>query len=165
MLAGIGGSALVAALKDVLVLGAVVGLGIALPWQLYGGIGPMFDRIVAERPGFLVLPAAGMSPSWFGSTVLLTACGFYMWPHTFGSVFSARNAGRVPAQCGDHAALPAHPALRVLHRIRGAARGPGAHRQWRRPRAASRDTAGIRAVDRRCRRRGADCSPRWCPAR
>jgi SSS family solute:Na+ symporter len=33
-----------------------------------------------------------MSPSWFASTVLLTVLGFYMWPHTFGSVFTARDA-------------------------------------------------------------------------
>ena len=28
---------------------------------------------------------------WFSSTVLLTALGFYMWPHTFGSALSARD--------------------------------------------------------------------------
>ncbi len=28
---------------------------------------------------------------WFSSTVLLTALGFYMWPHTFGSALSAKD--------------------------------------------------------------------------
>ena len=28
---------------------------------------------------------------WFSSTVLLTALGFYMWPHTFGSALTARD--------------------------------------------------------------------------
>ena len=92
VLAGIHGSAMTAAIKDVLVLVVVVGLGIALPLTLHGGIGPMFDRIILERPDFLVLPTQGLSPSWFVSTVLLTVCGFYMWPHTFGSVFSAKDA-------------------------------------------------------------------------
>lgn len=92
MLSGVRGSALTAALKDVMVLVAVVGLGITLPTMLHGGIGPMFARIEAEHPGFLTLPASGLSPSWFASTVLLTVCGFYMWPHTFGSVFTAKNA-------------------------------------------------------------------------
>jgi len=92
MLSGVKGSAMTAALKDVLVLVAVVGLGLALPNMLHGGIGPMFARIEAEHPGFLTLPASGLSPSWFASTVLLTVCGFYMWPHTFGSVFTAKNA-------------------------------------------------------------------------
>ncbi len=92
MLSGVKGSAMTAALKDVLVLVAVVALGIALPNMLHGGIGPMFARIEAEHPGFLTLPATGLSPSWFASTVMLTVCGFYMWPHTFGSVFTARSA-------------------------------------------------------------------------
>ena len=52
VLAGIKGSALNAALKDILVLVAVVGLGIALPYQHFGGIGPMFDKIIAAKPGF-----------------------------------------------------------------------------------------------------------------
>ena len=92
VLAGIKGSALNAALKDILVLVAVVGLGIALPYKHFGGIGPMFDRVIAANPTFLVLPETGQSKSWFVSTVALTAMGFYMWPHTFGSIFSAKNA-------------------------------------------------------------------------
>lgn len=91
VLAGVKGSTYTAALKDSLVLASVVGLGIALPHTLHGGIGPMFDRIIAERRDFLVLPDTGMSGTWFASTVLLTVCGFYMWPHTFGSVFTARD--------------------------------------------------------------------------
>lgn len=90
-LSGVKGSAATAALKDVMVLVAVVALGIALPSMLHGGIGPMFARIEAEHPGFLVLPATGMSPSWFASTVVLTVGGFYMWPHTFASVFTAKS--------------------------------------------------------------------------
>lgn len=92
MLSGIHGSAMTAALKDALVLIAIVGLAFALPNVLHGGVGAMFARVNAEYPGFLTLPATGMSPSWFASTVLLTVCGFYMWPHTFGSLFSAKSA-------------------------------------------------------------------------
>ena len=33
-----------------------------------------------------------MGHAWYVSTVLLTSCGFYMWPHTFGSAFTARSA-------------------------------------------------------------------------
>lgn len=92
VLAGIKGSALNAALKDILVLVAVVGLGIALPYAHFGGIGAMFDRVIAANPTFLLLPETGQSKSWFVSTVALTAMGFYMWPHTFGSIFSAKDA-------------------------------------------------------------------------
>lgn len=92
MLSGVRGSALTAALKDVLVLVCVIGLGIALPAKLHGGIGPMLDRLTSERPTFLLLGDTGLSRTWFASTTLLTALGFYLWPHTFGSLFTARDA-------------------------------------------------------------------------
>jgi SSS family solute:Na+ symporter len=92
IISGIHGSAWTAVIKDIMVLVVVVFMGIYLPIALYGGIGEMFSEINAQKPGFLVLPEEGYSPSWFVSTVLLTALGFYMWPHTFGSVFTAENA-------------------------------------------------------------------------
>jgi SSS family solute:Na+ symporter len=92
VLSGIQGSALNAAIKDVLVLVAVVALGIALPYTHFGGITEMFDRIIAERPDLLILPKRGFSPVWFSSTVALTVLGFFLWPHTFASLFTARSA-------------------------------------------------------------------------
>ncbi len=92
VMSGVRGSALTAALKDALVLAAAVGLGLALPTTLHGGIGPMFDTLLTQRPDFFVLPSQGMSGVWFTSTIVLTVCGFYMWPHTFGSLFTARSA-------------------------------------------------------------------------
>ena len=50
----------------------------------------MFEAVEAAKPGFLSLPEEGMSISWFVSTIILTALGFYMWPHTFASAFSAK---------------------------------------------------------------------------
>ena len=49
-------------------------------------------RWLARKPGFLALPAHGQSPTWFSSTVLLTALGAYMWPHTFASLYTARDS-------------------------------------------------------------------------
>lgn len=92
IVSGIHGSAWTSVVKDTMVLAVVVFLGLYLPFALYGGIGDMFQQISAEKPGFLTLPSEGQSIPWFISTVLLTALGFYMWPHTFGSVFSAQNA-------------------------------------------------------------------------
>lgn len=88
---GIHGSALTAVVKDVMILVVVVGLGIYLPYHLHGGIRPMFEAVEVATPGFLTLKPSGLSPSWFASTVLLTALGFYMWPHTFASAFSAKS--------------------------------------------------------------------------
>ncbi|WP_396224348.1 sodium:solute symporter [Gemmatimonas sp.] len=91
VLAGVRGSALTAALKGTLVLVTVVGLGVALPLTLYGGIGPMFDTLIAQRPELFRFPEQGLSASWYVSTILMTVFGFYMWPHTFASLFTARS--------------------------------------------------------------------------
>ena len=91
VISGIHGSAWTSVIKDIMVLAVIVFLGLYLPFALYGGIGEMFQEISAQKPGFLALPSEGQSIPWFISTVLLTALGFYMWPHTFGSAFSAQS--------------------------------------------------------------------------
>lgn len=88
---GVHGSAWTAVAKDTLILAVALFLGIYLPIHLYGGYGQMFSAIDQAKPGFLALPAKGESIAWFDSTVLLTALGFFMWPHSFGSVFTARS--------------------------------------------------------------------------
>jgi solute:Na+ symporter, SSS family len=88
---GVRGSAWNSVLKDVMILAVVIFLGIYLPIHFYGGFTSMFHAIDAAKPGFLAFPEKGASVSWFQSTVLLTALGFFMWPHTFGSVFTARD--------------------------------------------------------------------------
>ncbi len=88
---GLHGSAWTSVLKDVTILSVVVFLGIYLPIHWYGGFDRMFNAIQAAKPGFLALPAKGQSLAWFDSTVVLTALGFFMWPHSFGAVYSARN--------------------------------------------------------------------------
>jgi SSS family solute:Na+ symporter len=91
ILSGVRGSAWNSVVKDILILSVVLVLGIYLPIHLYGGIGQMFHAIDVAKPGFLTFPAKGSSVSWFQSTVLLTALGFFMWPHTFGSVYTAKD--------------------------------------------------------------------------
>jgi solute:Na+ symporter, SSS family len=91
VISGVHGSAWTAVVKDVMILAVAVGLGVYLPLHYYGGYGAMFEAIERAKPGFLTLPAKGLSPSWFVSTVLLSAVGFYMWPHAFGSVYTARS--------------------------------------------------------------------------
>jgi SSS family solute:Na+ symporter len=90
MASGVHGSAWTAVAKDTLILAMAIFLGIYLPFHLYGGYAEMFSAINAAKPGFLALPPRGESVTWFDSTVLLTALGFFMWPHSFGSVFTAR---------------------------------------------------------------------------
>src|SRR5215469_8351036 len=91
MVSGVHGSAWTAVAKDTLILVIVIFLGIYLPYHYYGGLGPMFEAIEQAKPGFTMLPPRGESLWWFSSTVLLTALGFYMWPHSFGSIYTAKN--------------------------------------------------------------------------
>jgi SSS family solute:Na+ symporter len=100
---GIRGSAWTAAIKDVLTLSIVVFIGLYLPIHYFGGIGEMFRQVEEAKPGFSALKSDELTPVWFSSTVLLTALGFYMWPHTFGSALAAkdervfkRNAAAMP---------------------------------------------------------------------
>jgi len=92
MVSGVRGSAWTAVVKDTLILAVVLFLGIYLPIHYYGGYGAMFSAIQAAKPDFVALPAKGESVAWFDSTVLLTALGFYMWPHSFGSLFTAKES-------------------------------------------------------------------------
>lgn len=89
---GVRGSAWTAVAKDLMILTVVLFLGIYLPVHLYGGIAPMFAEIAKVKPGFLTFAATGKSVWWFVSTVLLTAVGFFMWPHSFASCYTAREA-------------------------------------------------------------------------
>ena len=93
MVSGVRGSAWTAVVKDTLILAVVLFLGIYLPLHYYGSYEAMFGAIQAAKPNFLALPAKGESVAWFDSTVLLTALGFYMWPHSFGSLFTAKEEG------------------------------------------------------------------------
>lgn len=91
VVSGVHGSAWTSVAKDILILAVVMFLGIYLPVHYYGGMQPMFAAIDAAKPGFLTLAPQGQSIIWFDSTVLLTALGFYMWPHSMGAVFTARH--------------------------------------------------------------------------
>ncbi len=91
MVSGVHGSAWTSVAKDIMILAVVLFLGIYLPLHYYGGMQPMFAAINAAKPGFLTLAPRGQSIAWFDSTVLLTALGFYCWPHSMGAVYTARN--------------------------------------------------------------------------
>jgi SSS family solute:Na+ symporter len=82
--------------QGVVMMAAAWILGIYIPNLLYGGVGPMFERIMAERPELLTLPgldAAGQPWSWgaYSSTLLSSAIGLAIWPHLFMKAFTARS--------------------------------------------------------------------------
>ncbi|WP_408643045.1 sodium:solute symporter family protein, partial [Thermosinus carboxydivorans] len=90
---GIRGSAWTSTIKDIMMIIAVVVVGFGLPSIYHGGVGNVFAKLAAQQPDFLVLPGGtkNMDVQWFMSTVLLTGLGFFMWPHTFASVYSAKS--------------------------------------------------------------------------
>lgn len=72
-------------------------LGIYLPQQLYGGIGPMFEQLI-QSDFRQALTAPGILPdgepwNWWGfsSAVLISVIGFSMWPHFFMKAFAAKS--------------------------------------------------------------------------
>jgi SSS family solute:Na+ symporter len=90
---GLKGAAWVAIIKDIMMILAVVVVGIGVPYIYFGGFGKMFRALIEQKPNYLVFPGAApqMDVLWVMSTVLLTGLGFYMWPHVFGSAFSAKS--------------------------------------------------------------------------
>jgi SSS family solute:Na+ symporter len=71
-------------------------LGLYLPHRLYGGVGPMFQRIAEARPELLTPPgldAAGHPWTWgaYSTYILVSAVGLMMWPHLFMKAYTAKN--------------------------------------------------------------------------
>lgn len=91
---GVRAVAWVSVVKDFLMIVAAIAIGVGIPLVHFGGIGPMFAALAHTRPAHLTMPGAtsNLGHSWYVSTVLLTALGFYMWPHTFSSTFTAKSS-------------------------------------------------------------------------
>ena len=90
---GIKGIAWVAIVKDVAMIVAVAVIGVGLPAMYFGSVGKMFAELIRRHPAHLTFPGGTttMGVGWVVSTVLLTGMGFYCWPHTFASAFSAKD--------------------------------------------------------------------------
>jgi SSS family solute:Na+ symporter len=91
---GVRAVAWVSVIKDALMVIAAITIGVGIPLAHFGGIGAMFTALTHARPHHLVMPGetVNLGHSWYTSTVLLTALGFYMWPHTFSATFTAKSA-------------------------------------------------------------------------
>jgi solute:Na+ symporter, SSS family len=91
---GVRAVAWVSVLKDALMVLAAAAIGIGVPYVHFGGIGKMFAALAHARPAHLTMPGAtpNLGHTWYFSTVLLTSLGFYMWPHSFASTFTAKSA-------------------------------------------------------------------------
>jgi SSS family solute:Na+ symporter len=82
--------------QGVFMMALAWGLGLYLPYKLYGGVEPMFRQIAQANPDMLTAPgldAAGAPWSWgeYSSAVLISIVGFSVWPHLFMKAFTARD--------------------------------------------------------------------------
>lgn len=89
---GLRGMAWASLVKDVLVLAAVLFAGVWLPVQFFGSPAAVVERVMAAHPGWLTLDhdLSARGTTWFVSTVVLTAMGFYMWPQSMAALYSAQ---------------------------------------------------------------------------
>lgn len=93
VIGGVRGVAWTNVLQGIAMLVVVWWLGLAIPKVLFGGVAPMFDRVVAERPDLLTLPGPGpTSSAQYSAEVLVSMLGFSMWPQVFMKCFTARSA-------------------------------------------------------------------------
>jgi SSS family solute:Na+ symporter len=91
---GIRGIALVAVVKDILMVVAVLFLGIGLPCIYFGGIGKMFAAMIQANPAHLTLPGStpNMGYGWFITTIVLTTLGGAIWPHSTQATMTAKSS-------------------------------------------------------------------------
>ncbi len=91
---GLRGTAWASIVKDALVIGALIFVGIAIPVQFFGSPATMFDQMLRAHPAALVLGGATAPKGtlWYVSTVLLTSIGFFMGPQSIAATYSAKDA-------------------------------------------------------------------------
>src|SRR5262249_49027672 len=92
-IAGLRCTAWASVVKDILAIAAVLFVGIAIPVRFFGSPAGLFDQLLKTHPEHLVLAAGSASKGtiWFVSTVLLTAIGYSMGPHSVQAAYSARS--------------------------------------------------------------------------
>ncbi len=91
---GLRGTAWASIVKDALVIGALIFVGIAIPLQFFGSPARIFDQMLRAHPQMLTLGGATAPKGtlWYVSTVLLTGIGFFMGPQSIAAVYSAKDA-------------------------------------------------------------------------
>ncbi len=79
--------------KDALVLLAVAFVGIVVPTHFLGSPVQAVSRVIEAHPGWLTLQSGNgnLGTRWFVTTVLLTSCGFWMFPQSMAATYSAKS--------------------------------------------------------------------------
>ena len=92
-ISGLRGIAWTNFLQAILMLVTMFSVGFLFPQKFFGGVGEMFRRLAEVSPQHLILPGKGgtMGFGWYTSTVLMSALGFWVWPHLFLTTYSAKS--------------------------------------------------------------------------
>ncbi len=92
--AGLRGTAWASVVKDALVLGSIVFVGIALPVHFFGSPANMLAHLIAAHPNSFTLGAATAPQGtlWFVSTVALTGVGFFMGSQSMSAIYAGKSA-------------------------------------------------------------------------
>ena len=90
---GLRATAWTSVLKDALLIGTVLFVGIALPIKYFGSFSGVVNAVNHAHPGHLALPGSSgdLGVGWMISTLLLTSMGFYMYPQAFMANYSAKS--------------------------------------------------------------------------
>lgn len=90
---GLRGTAWASILKDALVIGALIFVGVVIPLQFFGSPATLFDQVLRAHPDHLLLGSltASKGSLWYVSTVLLTSLGFFSGPQSIAAIFSAKD--------------------------------------------------------------------------
>lgn len=78
-------------LQGIFMLVLAWGLGLYLPEVLYGGVGPMFEKIVATNPEHLVAPGSKWTWGQYSAAIIVSTVGASVWPHLFMKAFTAKD--------------------------------------------------------------------------
>lgn len=94
VVSGLRGSAYVSVLKDILVIGTMIVMGIYIPFHFFGGYSQLFTRLLQSHHAWLVLPghkSGGLGILWFISTGIVNSITFNVFPSTMAGYFSAKS--------------------------------------------------------------------------
>lgn len=90
IVSGIRGSAWIAAFKDILITLMTLFLGFYFPYHYFGGVENMFRAVAEVKPDFIIF-ASKDDIIWYQTTALFSAMGFFVWPQSFFSAFTAKS--------------------------------------------------------------------------
>jgi SSS family solute:Na+ symporter len=116
--AGIRGVASTSYFKDALMLIVLIVLVILIPAHFTGGIGPLFDKVLAHHPGLLSVHSGTYDKSFFFSSLVASTLGvlFMTLPHSWPALLSA---GSPRALRRNYVYLPIYSVCLVLPMVIG----------------------------------------------